>query len=84
MINIDIKRLMMSIKSKDPIQKEMTIQEVLHLDEDLAEVFMGFGMFCVFCQMGSQETIEQACKVHEIEMPFLLEKLNDAYAKKQN
>ena len=61
------------------ITKNMTIKELLELDESLAEVLMGFGMFCVLCHIGEAETIEQAASAHGIELDFLLEKLNEQY-----
>lgn len=67
---------------KDKITKNMTIAEVLALDESLSDIFMGFGMFCIFCHMGSMETIEEACAVHEIDLELLLKKLNENYKSK--
>lgn len=67
---------------KDKITKNMTIAEVLALDESLSDIFMGFGMFCIFCHMGSMETIEEACAVHEIDLELLLKKLNENYKPK--
>ena len=67
---------------KKPITKDMTIQSVLELDKDLGDVFMGFGMFCIFCHLGSEETIEQAATTHDVDLEFLLAKLNEVYNKK--
>ena len=61
------------------ITKNMTIKQLLELDESLAEVLMGFGMFCVLCHMGEEETIEDAASAHCIDLEFLLEKLNEQY-----
>ena len=63
------------------ITKNMTIQQVLNLDKSLSDVFIGFGMFCIFCHMGNEETIEQACQVHGIDLDYLLAKLNSQYSK---
>ncbi len=59
------------------ITKNMTVAKVLELDKSLADVFMGFGMFCIFCHLSEEETIEQACKAHEVDMDLLLQKLNE-------
>lgn len=61
---------------KDIINKDMTIGEVLQIDENLAEVFMGFGMHCVSCPVSQMETVEEACLVHGMETDFVLKKLN--------
>lgn len=61
------------------IKKDMTISQLLEIDQSLADVLMGFGMFCVLCHMGENETIEQAALAHGIDLEFLLEKLNEQY-----
>ncbi len=61
------------------IKKDMTISQLLEIDQSLADVLMGFGMFCVLCYMGENETIEQAALAHGIDLDFLLEKLNEQY-----
>lgn len=70
-------------KSTAKITKDMTIQEVLKLDESLAEVFMGFGMFCIFCEAGNSESVEEASTVHGIDLDLLLKKLNENYTPKK-
>ena len=66
------------------ITAEMKIAEVLKLDKSLADIFMGFGMFCVFCHLGEAETIAEACQVHEIDQTLLLQKLNEQYQQNHN
>ena len=61
------------------IIKDMTISQLLEIDQSLSDVLMGFGMFCVLCHMGENETIEQAALAHGIDLEFLLEKLNEQY-----
>ena len=63
------------------ITKDMTISSVLKLDESMSDVFVGFGMFCIFCHLSESETIEEACQVHDIDADFLVEKLNSTYQK---
>lgn len=65
------------MKKKKLITKDMTIEEVLSLDEKLADIFMGFGMHCVSCPVSQMETIEEASEVHGIDTEFLLKKLNE-------
>ncbi len=65
------------MKKKKLITKDMTIGEVLSLDEKLADIFMGFGMHCVSCPVSQMETIEEASEVHGIDTEFLLKKLNE-------
>ena len=55
----------------------MTIGEVIETNENLGEVFLGFGMHCISCPVSQMETIEQAAQVHGIDLDFLLKKLNE-------
>ena len=59
------------------VTKDMTIAEVLQINENFKEVLMGFGMHCFSCPCALAETLEEAAEVHEIEVDFLLEKLNE-------
>ena len=68
-------------KLKQPITKDMIIDEVIKLDESLGDIFMGFVMHCIFCHLGLEETIEEAAYVHQVDVDFLIEKLNEAYNK---
>lgn len=66
-----------NMKKKKTITKDMTIGEVLSIDENLAEIFLGFGMHCVSCPVSQMETIEEASAVHGVDTEFLLKKLNE-------
>ena len=59
------------------ITKDMIIDDVIQMDERLGDVFLGFGMHCIFCHMGMEETIEEAAYVHQVDVDFLIEKLNE-------
>ncbi len=69
-------------KKSNIINKDMTIGEVLELDEKLADVFMGFGMHCISCPVSQMETVEEACLVHGVDTDFVLKKLNENVKKK--
>ena len=64
-------------EEKEMINKDMTIGEVLEKDENLADVFMGFGMHCISCPVSQMETVEEACLVHGVDTDFVLKKLNE-------
>ena len=68
-------------KEQKTITKDMVIDDVIKLDERLGDVFMGFGMHCIFCHMGLEETVEEAANVHQVDVDFLIKKLNEAYKK---
>lgn len=69
------------MKNKDlKITKDMVIDDVLKMDERLGDVFMGFGMHCIFCHLGLEETVEEAAMVHGVDIDFLVKKLNEVYS----
>jgi hybrid cluster-associated redox disulfide protein len=55
----------------------MTIGQVLKTNEELADIFLGFGMHCLYCPMSQQETLEEACEVHDVDVELLVKKLNE-------
>lgn len=63
------------------IKKDMTIKEIIDIDEELSEMFFSFGMFCIGCAMASGETLEEACEVHGIDADEILKALNIAVSK---
>ena len=70
------------MKKKVTIKKTMTIGEVLRLDENLAEVLLGFGMHCFGCPVSQMESLEDAAAVHGVDIDLMIEKLNEAVNKK--
>ena len=74
----------MKKKKNVEINKDMIIDEVLALDDSLGDIFLGFGMHCIFCHLGMEETVEEAALVHQVDVDFLVQKLNEAYKEKLN
>jgi hybrid cluster-associated redox disulfide protein len=58
------------------ITKDLTIGEVIRIKEDAPQILMSFGMGCVGCPSSQAETIEDAAKVHGLDLDALLEALN--------
>ncbi|NBG89202.1 DUF1858 domain-containing protein [Isachenkonia alkalipeptolytica] len=59
------------------ITKEMTIMDVLKMDQGLAEIFMKHGLHCLGCPGATMESIEDAGKVHGIDSDKLVAELNE-------
>lgn len=64
-------------KKKQNITADMMIGDVLKQNPQLTEIFLGFGMHCISCPVSLMETIEEAAMVHDVELEFLLKKLNE-------
>jgi len=58
------------------ITKDLTVGEILRIKEDAPQILMSFGMGCVGCPSSQAETIEDASKVHGLNLEDLLEALN--------
>lgn len=58
------------------LTKEMTIGEIIRAKADAPQILMSFGMGCVGCPSSQAETIEEAVRVHGINLNELLEALN--------
>ena len=56
--------------------KKNTIGEILAMNNEVAALFLGHGMFCVSCRSAQNETLEEACMVHNINADELLDLLN--------
>lgn len=60
------------------ITKEMTLGQLLEINEGYGDILMGFGMHCFGCPMSRMETLEEAASVHGVDVDYMLEKLNQA------
>lgn len=54
------------------IDPKMTIAEILRHKPEAAEVLQQFGMHCIGCAVASGESLEDAAKVHDIDLQKLL------------
>lgn len=58
------------------IEKTMLIGEILEKAPEKADILTDAGMHCLTCFMAQQETLEQACEAHGIDVEELLKELN--------
>lgn len=66
------------------VTKEMTIQQILDLDIEVAPVFFECGMYCIGCPVSSGESLEQASAAHGIDCDYIVGKLNEYFEGKNN
>ena len=64
-------------KKNTEITKNTTIKQVLAMDESLGEILLGFGMHCIYCPMSQLETLQEAAQVHNLDVDFIVQKLNE-------
>jgi len=71
-----------ALKPSALVTKEMTISEVAQKYPKTAFVFIDYGLHCIGCPVAPDETIEQAAKVHQLDLNKFLKDLNNAANKK--
>ena len=62
-------------KIRERIDKQMTFQELIEVDEKIAEKLIEKGLFCLGCPFASQETIEQGARAHGLNPDELIKEL---------
>lgn len=58
------------------VTKDMTIGEIIRMDEGLIPILMNSGMHCLGCPSAQSETIEEAVFVHGMDIDVLLNEMN--------
>ena len=58
------------------ITKDTIIGDILDVAPQTAPIFLSIGMHCLGCPASRNETVEQACLVHDQPVEELVEKLN--------
>jgi hydroxylamine reductase len=61
---------------KSSITKKTLVSEIMHQSPKAAEILIKEGMMCMGCPHAMQETLEQACQTHGLDVNKLLNKLN--------
>ncbi len=56
--------------------KDTKIGEILEVAPEKAEILLQAGMHCLGCPASQEETLEEACAVHGIDVENLVEELN--------
>ena len=58
------------------IEKTTKIGELLKIAPEKSTILLEAGMHCLGCPASQEETLEEACDVHGIDVEEILEKLN--------
>ncbi|MDP2766311.1 MAG: DUF1858 domain-containing protein [Candidatus Methanoperedens sp.] len=66
-----------------PINKEMTIEEVVTQYPETMMVFMRHGLHCVGCHVSAFESIEEGAMAHGINVDALVSDLNKVAASRK-
>ena len=58
------------------IEKTTKIGEIIEKEPEKADILLEAGMHCLGCPASQEETLEEACDVHGIDVDSLLQELN--------
>jgi len=73
---MNVKDLLQEEVYKMAITKDMTIGEIIRINENVIPVLLGAGMHCLGCPASQAETIEEAAYVHGIDPEALVNEIN--------
>lgn len=59
------------------ISKDMTIGELIRLDQNIIAILMRAGMHCIGCPSAQGESLAEAAMVHGIDADVLEAQIND-------
>lgn len=62
------------------ITKDTIVGDILDIAPETAPAFLNIGMHCLGCPASRNETVEQACMVHDVNVEQLLGQLNQLVA----
>lgn len=64
------------------ITKDMTIGDILKVDEGFVPILLETGMHCLGCPSSQAESLEDACAVHGTDVNAIVAKMNAYLAAK--
>lgn len=59
------------------VSKEMTIGEIIMVDEGVVPILLASGMHCIGCPSSQGESLEEAAMVHGMDADELLGTINE-------
>ena len=59
------------------ITKDMTIGEIIRIDQSVIPILTEAGMHCIGCPSAQGETLEEAAMVHGMDIDALMKAINE-------
>ena len=59
------------------ITKDLTIGEIIRIDQSVIPILMEAGMHCIGCPSAQGETLEEAAMVHGMDIDALMKAINE-------
>lgn len=64
------------------VSQDMTIADIISVDQGIVPILMASGMHCIGCPASQGESLEEACMVHGMDVDKLLGTINEYLATK--
>ncbi len=64
------------------VTKEMTIGNIIAIDQNIIRILLEYGMHCIGCPSAQAESLEEACMVHGLEVAPLVNEINEYLSNK--
>ena len=64
------------------VTKEMTIAEIIMIDQGIIAILLNYGMHCIGCPSAQGESLEEACMVHGLDVEPLVNEINEYLSSK--
>ena len=64
------------------VTKEMTIGQIIMIDQGIIAILLNYGMHCIGCPSAQGESLEEACMVHGLDVDPLVEEINEYLSSK--
>lgn len=62
------------------VTSDMTIGELIRMDQNIVPILMRAGMHCIGCPSSQMESLEEAAMVHGMDADVLVQQINDFLA----
>ena len=63
----------------EQVTKDMTFAQVLRMHPDVVKVFAKYNLGCVGCMGAQNESLEQGCRAHGLDVNDILKDLNQLF-----
>ena len=64
----------------DKINKDMTFAQVMQMSPEVATVLRKYNLGCIGCMGAQNESLEQGCRAHGIDVDEIVKDLNKIFA----
>ena len=72
-----MEKIVKEVRLMAQINKDMTVMDIINVDENIAGILMQSGMHCIGCIAAHGESLAEAAMVHGLDADILEAQIND-------